>query len=86
MHLFVSENGFWIQDTVFAVFLMGKEEVWAYNPFAPGQINDRLPTNPEQNMVGKRKEFNTFQFNSTKSDSAIPVFFSFYLKILHIYF
>ena len=37
----------------------------------------RLSTNPEQNMVGRREEFNTFQFNSTKSDPEIPAFFFF---------
>lgn len=70
MHLFVSEIGFWIQDPLFSAFLMGKT---AYNPVASGQVNAWLPPNPEKNMVRRRRDFNSFQLNSTKNDSDIPV-------------
>ena len=76
IHLFVSEMDFWIlkpSHPRFAAFLMGKKEVWVYNPVASEQINVWLPKTPEQNMVGQGRKSNTFQFNSTEKYSEIPI-------------
>lgn len=67
---------FWIlkpSHPLFAAFLMGKKEVWVYNPVASEWINVWLPKTPEQNMVGQARKSKTFQFNSTEKYSEIPV-------------
>ena len=68
--MFVSEIGFRIQKP--SNFLPA-EGRWAYNPVASGQINVCLPTNPEQDMVGKGRDLSAFQFSPTKNYSEIRV-------------